>query len=218
MFSRIVTPFTKPAMAEFALRVALWPVVHQICGMKTSDANILFIPGMGGSGPDHWQSRWASRLSTARMVEQSDWDKPRREPWVDEIVRAVNASERPVVLVAHSIGAHAVAHAASLAEPGKIKGAMLVAPPSEPSLRAIAAQIETPPDFAPVPREPLPFPSLLVASRNDPYSPYETAEDLSYAWGSKFLDAGEAGHINAESGHGPWPEGLMSFAGFLRGL
>ena len=67
-------------------------------------------------------------------------------------------------------------------------------------------------------RDPLPFPSLLVASRNDPYSPYEVAEDTRFAWGAKVLDAGEAGHIDAESGHGPWPEGLMSFAGFLKGL
>ena len=186
--------------------------------MKTSDADILIIPGMGGSGPDHWQTRWASRLSTARLIEQADWITPKREPWVAEIVRAVLASERPIVLVAHSLGSQAVAHAASLLPAGRVKGAMLVAPPADAAIRAIAAQLEASPDFTPTPRDPLPFPSLLVASRNDPYSPFKASEDLSYDWGSKFLDAGEAGHINADSGHGPWPEGLMSFAGFLNGL
>jgi predicted alpha/beta hydrolase family esterase len=64
----------------------------------------------------------------------------------------------------------------------------------------------------------LPFASVLVASRDDPYSPYEASEELARLWGSKLLDAGAAGHIDADSGHGPWPEGLMSFAGFLKGL
>jgi predicted alpha/beta hydrolase family esterase len=186
--------------------------------MKTSEAEILFIPGLGGSGQDHWQTRWAGRLSTGRVLEQAEWHRPQREPWVDEIVRAVAAAQKPVLLVAHSLGAHAVAHAARMFEAGKVKGAMLVAPPSERALHAIAAQTEAPNDFGPVSRGPLPFPSLLVASRNDPYAPYDVSEDIGYAWGSKLLDAGEAGHINAESGHGPWPEGLMSFAGFLKGL
>jgi uncharacterized protein len=186
--------------------------------MKTTDADILFIPGLGGSGPDHWQSRWASRMSTGRVVEQDEWHRPSRDPWVDAIVRAVAASERPVLLVAHSLGAHAVAHAAPLFAPDKVRGAMLVAPPSERALHAIAAQTEAMNDFHPVSRGLLPFPSLLVASRNDPYSSYDASEALGSAWGAKILDAGESGHINAESGHGPWPEGLMSFAGFLKGL
>ena len=72
--------------------------------------------------------------------------------------------------------------------------------------------------FAPLPRAPLPFPSLLVASRDDPYCTYERAEDFSYAWGAALVDAGMSGHLNTASGHGPWPEGLMRFAGFLRQL
>jgi uncharacterized protein len=59
---------------------------------------------------------------------------------------------------------------------------------------------------------------ILVASRNDPYCSYERAEDFAYAWGAVVVDAGESGHINAASGHGPWPEGLMRLAGFMKGL
>ena len=186
--------------------------------MKTSDVDILFAPGIGGPDADFWQSRWAGRLSTARLIEQADWRRPLREPWVGEVLRVIEGAERPVVLVGHSIGAHAIARAAALAPEGRVRGAMLVAPPSDAALRAIAAQMEQPADFAPAPRETLPFPAVLVASRNDPYSTYESSEKLAEAWGAKLLDAGEAGHINAESGHGPWPEGLMSFAGFLKRL
>ena len=72
--------------------------------------------------------------------------------------------------------------------------------------------------FAPLPRDPLPFPSLLITSRTDPYCAYDRAEDFSYTWGAALVDAGEAGHLNTESGFGPWPEGLMRFAGFLKQL
>jgi predicted alpha/beta hydrolase family esterase len=98
---------------------------------------------------------------------------------------------------------------------GVVRGALLVA---FPDIEAGADLPESVRAFAPVPRDPLPFPSLLVASRTDPHCRYERAEDYAYAWGSALVDAGEAGHINVASGHGPWPEGLMRLAGFLAPL
>jgi predicted alpha/beta hydrolase family esterase len=183
--------------------------------MRTSDADILIVPGLNGSGPEHWQSRWEQKLRTARRVEQSDWNNPRHDAWTGAVVDAVAAATKPVILIAHSLGVHAVAHAAPAFEPGRVIGAFLVAPPSEEVLRSFD---RTSMGFETAPRAPLPFPSLLVASRNDPFGAYEAAEDLAYAWGSAIVDAGEAGHINVDSGHGPWPEGLMSLAGFLAKL
>ncbi|MGG2475503.1 alpha/beta hydrolase, partial [Rhizobium sp. BR5] len=72
--------------------------------------------------------------------------------------------------------------------------------------------------FGPYPRDPLPFPTITIASRNDPFGTYEHADDIAAAWGSQLIDAGMSGHINAESGHGPWPEGGMVFAQFLSRL
>ncbi len=181
--------------------------------MRSSDFDILVIPGLGGSGPDHWQSRWVAKLSTARQVDQDDWHNPRLENWTKKIISAVEAAERPVLLVAHSLGVTAVVHAAPQLPEGVVRGAFLVAPPADSVLLEAAG-----PGFRPLPRAPLPFPSLLVASRNDHYAPYEESEEISYAWGSRLLDAGEAGHINVDSGHGPWPEGLMSLAGFIKQL
>lgn len=182
--------------------------------MRTSDVDILFVPGLGASGPDHWQTRWQARLSTARRVEQDDWEQPLRERWVARIVAAATDATLPVVVVAHSLGVIAVVHAAPRL-PAAVVGAFLVAPPDDASL-ATLPQID--PAFAPIPRDPLPFPCVLVASSNDPYCSRIAAADLSSAWGAAFTDAGEAGHINAESGHGPWPEGLMRFAGFMKQL
>ena len=183
--------------------------------MRSSDSDILFLPGFTGSGPDHWQTRWASKLSTATRIEQDDWDHPEPDLWTARVVEAIEAATRPVVIVAHSLGVVTLVHAAPRLPAGRVQGAFLVAPADveEPGLKPehLAA-------FAPIPHDPLPFPSILVASRTDPYCSYERAEELGYAWGSVVVDAGEAGHINVESGFGPWPEGLMRFAGFMRQL
>ncbi|KAJ34083.1 alpha/beta hydrolase, partial [Agrobacterium tumefaciens] len=104
--------------------------------MKVSEADILIVPGYTNSGPDHWQSRWERKLSTARRVEQAEWSKPVKEDWVARLVEEVNASTRPVVLVAHSLGVPTVIHA--LPEIGKkVSGALLVAPPdvANPEIR-----------------------------------------------------------------------------------
>jgi uncharacterized protein len=187
--------------------------------MKTSETDILVIPGYEGSGPDHWQNRMVTKLSKARIVDQPDWLHSSMSLAIAEIVKAVATAEWPIVFVAHSLGNILVAQAVpALREANlidRVKGAYLV---SAPSARALSELVAVDPAFAVIPRDPLPFPSVLVASSNDPFASLEEAADLSAAWGSKLLEAGEQGHINAASGHGPWPEGMMSFAGFLSRL
>ncbi len=182
--------------------------------MKAREADILMVPGYTNSGPSHWQTRWQDKLSTARRVEQAEWTKPVREDWTRAIADAVNGATQPVVLVAHSLGVAAVVQAVSDFD-RPVAGAFFVAPPdvANPDIRP--RHLMT---FGPYPREPLPFPSVVVASRNDPFCGIEVAEDMAGAWGSLFVDAGEAGHLNTESGHGPWPEGLLVFARFLSRL
>ncbi|MCV0397102.1 MAG: alpha/beta hydrolase [Rhizobiaceae bacterium] len=182
--------------------------------MKVRESEILIVPGYTNSGPEHWQTRWQENLSTARRVEQAEWSKPVREDWTRRVAEEVNAAERPVVLVAHSLGIPSIVHAMrDFQRP--IAGAFFVAPPdvANPTIRP--KHLMT---FGPYPREPLPFPSVVIASRNDPFCAFEVAEDIAGAWGSLLVDAGNAGHINAESGHGPWPEGSMVFARFLSRL
>ena len=183
--------------------------------MKTADCDILIVPGLAGSEEEHWQARWASRLATARIVEQADWHDPEPAAWQGRIVEAVSAATRPVVLIAHSLGVVACARAAPRFAPGVVRGALLVALPDVEEAPGLPESVRA---FAPLPRDPLPFPSLLVASRTDPHCPYARAEDIAYAWGAQLVDAGESGHINVASGHGPWPEGLMRLAGFLKTL
>jgi len=182
--------------------------------MITADADILIVPGLGGSAEDHWQSRWERQLSSARRVPQTDWDHPNLANWLRNLTQALSEATKPPVIIGHSLGALTIAHLPEdLA--AKVKGAMLVTPPSLTSVLQIA---EIDPAFAELPGRPLPFPALLVASRDDPYSTYEESEKLAADLGAELVDAGPAGHINLDSGHGPWPEGLMRFAGFMKKL
>jgi uncharacterized protein len=148
-------------------------------------------------------------------VEQASWDLPERDPWTARIIVEVGRAQRPVVLVAHSLGVLAVAHAAGRLKNGAVRGAFLVALPDVDDPDRVPPAVH---GFGPIPGDPLPFPSVLIASRTDPFCGYEKAEDVAYAWGAAIVDAGDAGHLNAASGHGPWPEGLMRFAGFLKHL
>jgi uncharacterized protein len=187
--------------------------------VKSSETDILVIAGYEGSGPDHWQSRLITKLLSARLVEQEDWLYGSLDKAVDALVEAVKLATKPVVLVAHSAGCTLIAHAVpKLKAAGvieRIRGAYLVVPPSSQTLGGL---VGIDPSFKVIPRDPLPFPSLFIASNSDPYSTMEQSADLSLAWGSELVEAGDAGHINADSGHGPWPEGMMRFAGFLSKL
>ncbi len=183
--------------------------------MKTSEIDILIVPGLTNSGPDHWQSRWERQLKTARRVQQANWETPVRDDWVGRIIEHVALATRPVVIVAHSLGVHAVVHASHKLPAGMVAGAFLVAAPDLDGNELLPAQSS---DFAPADFRKLPFPSLLVASSSDPYCNPERAREFARAWGSIFVEAGDAGHLNTASGQGPWPEGLMRFGGFLKHL
>lgn len=191
--------------------------------MKTADVDILIIPGWSSSAEDHWQSRWEKNLKTARRVEQTDWFNPQRDAWVANIVAAVKRAERPAMLVGHSLGVAAISHAAPHLDRAKVAGAFLVAPADVDNAQLwpeTAGHVfdKTHGGFAPLPMAKLPFPAALVASANDPYCSMERAKAMAEAWGAELVEAGDAGHINVDSGHGPWPEGLLRFGAFLARL
>ena len=183
--------------------------------MRTSEIDILIVPGWTNSGPDHWQSRWERNLKTARRIEQDNWDEPRCHDWVRNIVAATRNLTRPAVLVAYSCGVTAVAHAAPDLASSRVAGAFLVAPAD---CEAMDGWPATHGGFGPAPMCTLPFPSRLIASSNDVHCTIERAQRFAKAWGSDLSVIANAGHINTASGHGPWPEGLLTFGQFLKSL
>lgn len=183
--------------------------------MKISDANILVLPGLHGGSDAYWYARWEAKLKTAKRVEQQDWYKPNFVDWCGRVINAVEQAEKPVIIIAHSLGVMTAVHASPKFPHQKVVGGYFVAPPD---MDGLVHEYPETAEFGPAPTDPLSYPSVLVASSNDPYCDLSVAEDLSYAWGSKFENAGESGHINADSGQGPWPEGLLSFANFTSTL
>lgn len=166
--------------------------------------NVLILPGWQNSGPGHWQSRWET-LHGFRRVDQHDWMTPRRGDWIARLEDVILGSDGPVVLVAHSLGCILTAAWAQVSRSTtRVQGALLVAPgdPERDELRGVL------PSWAPIVRDRLPFPSLLLGSHDDPYCSLAKAQSLADAWGSRFIDCGPCGHINAESGLGDWPDGL----------
>lgn len=171
-------------------------------------ATILVVPGYHGSGAHHWQTWLEQQLPQARRVKGINWEQPALHHWAQAIIRAVDASPTPVLLVAHSFGCLASAVAIEN-RPHKIAGTLLVAP-ADPERFSIygprphnATTLPGLSDY--LPEQALHTLGLVVGSRNDPWITLERASTLARRWQLGFYDAGNSGHINAESGHGAWP-------------
>lgn len=182
--------------------------------MRLADADILIAPGLGNSPPEHWQRRWALRIRTAKIIEQENWDRPVLGDWISAIHREILLATRPVVLIGHSLSVAAIVHTAQVLHDTKVRGAFLVSPPD---FEGEAIPDEARP-FGRVPTDPLPFPSMVVCSTTDPLVSVERAQGFASDWGADFKLAGNAGHINVASGHGPWPEGLLIFGELMKRL
>ena len=166
-------------------------------------SQILLLPGWQNSGPGHWQTEW-ERLHGYQRVQQHDWMRPLRGDWSARLEEVVADAPVEVVLAAHSLGCILTAWwAAHTRHAHKVRGALLVAP-GDVERPDLAAQI---PGWAPIARQVLPFPAVLVGSQDDPYCSFERAQTLAGAWGARFVDSGPRGHINADSDLGDWPEG-----------
>jgi predicted alpha/beta hydrolase family esterase len=171
----------------------------------------LIVPGIGNSGPQHWQTLWEQRHPRWRRVQQRDWDRPVRDEWLQGLDSAMAEAPTPSVLVAHSMGCLLVAHWAQRSFV-PVRAALLVAVPDpDGPFFPPAAQ-----GFQPVPPMKLRFPSLVVASTDDPFGSVAYARRCATDWGSAFVDVGAAGHINVDSGLGDWPAGLALLERLLK--
>ncbi|PVX76261.1 RBBP9/YdeN family alpha/beta hydrolase [Paraburkholderia unamae] len=172
---------------------------------------ILMVPGLRDHVAEHWQTLLESKLSNAASVPPLEHDKLSCAARVAALDAALAKIDGPVILVAHSAGVMITVHWARQ-HSRKIHGALLAAP----------ADLETPlpagyPDidslaqngWHAIPREPLPFPSIVGASRNDPLASFERVAAMAKDWGSTLVDLGEVGHLNPAAGFGEWPMAEM---------
>jgi predicted alpha/beta hydrolase family esterase len=176
-----------------------------------SQPTVLIVPGLRDHVDAHWQTLLERELGArgrpVRSVPPMGREDLGLERKLEAIERTAQEIEGPIVIVAHSGGCVMLAHwAQRTARP--VQGALLAAPPDfdtpmpegYPTLAALDAA-----GWLPVPRAPLPFPSIVAASQDDPLARLARVADLAAGWGSDLVDLGAVGHLNPASGFGPWP-------------
>lgn len=161
-----------------------------------TELRTLMVPGLRGSGPLHWQSLWQEVHPDYERVVQPDWMTPDLDAWAAALVTHIDAHSGPVLLAAHSFGCLAAVRARGLRRE-RIAGALLVAP-ADPRRFGVEHRVAD---------AELDAAWVVVASRNDPWMGFEDARRLAAGWSCRFVDAGHAGHINADAGYGEWPAG-----------
>ena len=180
-----------------------------------SDATVVLVPGLRGHVEDHWQTHLAASLPGARTVRplgRTDAGLQARVTLLDQVVQDVAG---PVVIVAHSAGVLVTVHWAAQYSPTRVVGALLATPPAfatplpseYPSIEELRAH-----GWLPIPRRPLPFPSILAVSTDDPLGNPVRMRALANAWGSRTQSLGAVGHLNPASGYGEWPQALELIA------
>ena len=143
---------------------------------------VLLLPGLGNSGPDHWQTHWEQAFPEFVRVIQTDWDTPSADVWVEQLHREIMSSTTPAILVAHSLACCFVARWA-LTHSGPVAAAFLVAPSDVEAANYPSGTT----GFSPMPLLKLPFKTLVVASSDDEYVPLHRGKQFAEAWGSEYV-------------------------------
>ena len=166
--------------------------------------NYLIVPGLGNSGPEHWQTYFESLGENYKRINQQEWNAPVCSDWPTVVDRSISEYDPSTfILIGHSLGCITIACWASQYQK-KVKGALLVAPSDvEAQQYHFAAK-----GFSPIPKDKVNFETIVVASEDDPWVSLTRAKYFADNWGSEFINIGNAGHINAGSGHYKWNEGL----------
>ncbi|MDF1589113.1 MAG: alpha/beta hydrolase [Gammaproteobacteria bacterium] len=172
------------------------------------NTKILTVPGFHGSDDSHWQTWLEQQFPQSERLTGVDWESPALFTWSEALGKQLDSISGQVILVAHSFGCLVSAVMASW-RPEKVVGVILVAP-AAPERFALYGPINENQNHlqsitACMPDRHLNMLGVVVASKNDPWMPLVQADQLSRDWGLAFYNAGNAGHINSESGYGEWP-------------
>jgi len=181
-----------------------------------SEFDVLTLPGWQGSGPDHWQTHWEGALPAVRRVHQNDWQQPVYADWSRTLTAAVAACTQPVIIVAHSLANALVARWAQEKGAGQVAGSFMVAPSDIGRFVGTPQLVAT--GFDPLVLERLPFPAVVLASRNDERVALAHARHFAMCWGADFMDVGNLGHIGSAAKLGVWPQGLICLGQFIATL
>jgi serine hydrolase len=174
--------------------------------------HFLIVPGINGSDEQHWQTAWQSAWgSSATRFAPASWDEPDLDDWRAALDRTVAGIQDDVVVIAHSLGCHAIT--ASPVRPN-VRGLFLVAPP-DVSRAEFPREAAT---FTTLTPTPVSVPGLVVFGEDDPYCEPAVSVRLATGWGLPHVSAGAVGHVNAAGGVGGWEFGKALLIAFLAGM
>lgn len=173
---------------------------------------IVILPGIGGSGETHWQTRWERASPQMRRFQPANWNQPELKDWISALDRAVRAATNPPLLVAHSLACLLIAHWQQISS-GPAAGAFLVAVP-DPHSEVFPVEAAS---FANPPQGKFRFPSLVIASANDPFGAIGYARGRAEQWGCGIVELGQLGHISEAAGLEDWPQGKALLTAFAAG-
>lgn len=170
--------------------------------------SFLILHGLGGSGPDHWQTWLYGEL--AHSGEQvyypdlPDPDQPDKDVWLKKLAETLAAipQDEELTVIAHSLGVILWFHYAADNPGRRPQRAILVCPPSPGTeLAEVSTFFPLPDGLSQVAAAA--GKTLIVQSSNDPYC--TLTDSLAYqSLGVPHLTLPDMGHINVASGHGPW--------------
>jgi predicted alpha/beta hydrolase family esterase len=171
--------------------------------------SFLILHGLHGSGPEHWQSWLAQRLGAAGhdvvYPELPEPDRPQRRAWAPALHEALQALPDDVTVLCHSLACILWAHEAPAIAARRPVARLLLVAPTCP----VTPLTETE-DFYPAPLDPAAVAASagearVVWSDNDPYCPAGAQRSFARPLELPADYLPGAGHINSDSGFGPWP-------------
>lgn len=180
--------------------------------MRIADCHIIFIGDKPTLSDDHWMLRWEDRFPHTNRFHVPDQEDELLKS-VDVVADAIEASDKPVVAVTFGTGAYLLAHAVAKDIKPLLQGAFLVNPPVQKHKNTGKNEEKL---IATNPEKLLTVPSVLIGSQSSDWGRTQDLGKLASLWGGEVIDAGDVGNLDESSGHGPWPEGMMSLAGFLK--
>jgi predicted alpha/beta hydrolase family esterase len=173
----------------------------------------VFVAGYGNSTEGHWQNSWCKITKNSYWVEQDDWNNPNCVGWIESLNALVQSIDGPILLVSHSLGGSTIIEW-SKKYSANIIGAFMVAVP-DVQCEHFPKEIS---GYQLPPLEKLPFPSMVLASTNDPYSTLDRSKYFVGIWGSDLTIVGDLKHVNADSNIGEWPYGLNLLNKFITSI
>ena len=165
---------------------------------------VLILYGWHGSDAPHWQD-WLAKSLLKRgyqvsFPQLSDNLRPEKSLWLQEAKKAFDVI-RPDIVIAHSMGNTLWFHLCNEGMVTPVSNLVLVAPPRDLS------EINDIKSFFPCKRPSDLFAkeSIMICSDDDPYISVDESKELSKQLGCRLKLIEKAGHINSDSGFGPWP-------------